>query len=180
LSPSKVFCSTAFIALLTALSATAQTPTQSEPKWEKIGAFGIGWTYLYADVGAGERESLNGWYARPSINLPRGYSVFADFTNYYGTTKKGALNSHGDTFGLAKKVISRKKFSSSVFAESGIVRASNGSVVDQFAFNAGFNLNIPINKRIAFTMTPAEWVFLYPKGDPRNDYNAKVGVSFPF
>ena len=58
MSPSKVFCSTAFIALLTALSATAQTPTQSEPKWEKIGAFGIGWTYLYADVGAGERESL--------------------------------------------------------------------------------------------------------------------------
>jgi hypothetical protein len=23
------------------------------------------------------------------------------------------------------------------------------------------------------------WIFLYPKGDPRNDFNAKVGLSFP-
>jgi hypothetical protein len=157
-----------------------QAEAKAVPKWEKIGALGVGWTYLYADVGAGERESLNGWYARPSVNLPRGYSLFADFTNYYGTTMKGSLNSHGDTFGVAKKVPFFKKVSPSVFAESGIVRSSNGTVVNQFAFNAGFNLSIKMNRHVNFTMTPAEWVFLYPKGDPRNDYNAKVGVSFPF
>ena len=162
------------------LAAYGQGESKATPKWEKIGALGVGWTYIYADVGAGERESINGWYARPSVNLPKGYSLFADFTNYYGTTKKGSLNSHGDTLGIAKKVLSFKKISSTVFAESGVGRTSNGTVVDQFAFNAGFNLSIPISKHVAFTMTPAEWIFLYPKGDPRNDYNAKVGVSFPF
>jgi hypothetical protein len=163
------------------IDADSGAKPAAETKSSPLGALGIGWTYIYADVGAGERESINGWYARPSINLPRKYSLFADFTNYYGTTKKGSLNSHGDTFGIAKQVITAKRIKSSVFAESGVVRTSNGgSVVNQFAFNAGFNLSIPVNKHMDFTMTPAEWIFLYPKGDPRNDYNAKVGVSFPF
>ena len=174
------FCAVVAVVLASTLALTAQDSQPAPAKPKSVGALGIGWTYIYADVGAGERESINGWYARPSINLPRGYSLFADFTNYYGTTKKGSLNSHGDTFGIAKKVIDTKKVSSTVFAESGVVRTSNVTVVNQFAFNAGFNLSIPINKRIAFTMTPAEWIFLYPDGDPRNDYNAKVGVSFPF
>ena len=152
---------------------------QAEKPRPALGALGIGWTYIYADVGAGERESINGWYARPSINLPHGYSVFADFTNYYGTTKKGSLNSHGDTFGVAKEAIKTKKLTSAVFVEAGVVRTSNGTVVDQFAFNAGFNVSIPINRHVDFTMTPAEYIFLYPKGDPRNDYNAKVGISLP-
>jgi hypothetical protein len=151
-------------------------PKKSSP----LGALGIGWTYIYADVGAGERESINGWYARPSINIPHHLSLFADFTNYYGTTKKGSLNSHGDTFGVAYQYLRLKKIKSSVFGEAGVVRTSNAGVTNQFAFNAGFNLSIPINKHMDFTMTPAEWIFLYPKGDPRNDYNAKVGISFPF
>ena len=147
-------CAIVAVILASRLALTAQASPASEAKPKAIGALGIGWTYIYADVGAGERESINGWYARPSINLPHSYSLFADFTNYYGTTKKGSLNSHGDTFGIAKKVIDTKKISSSVFAESGVVRTSNVNVVNQFAFNAGFNLSIPINKRIAFTMTP--------------------------
>jgi hypothetical protein len=161
--------------------ATAAMGADEKPHAKPpLGALGIGWTYLYADVGAGERESLNGWYARPSLNLPRHYSLFADFTTYYGTTKKGALNSHGFTFGAEKGFFPKAKVKPGVFAEAGDVRSSNGTVVNQFAFNVGFNLAVPLNKHFAFTMTPAEWIFLYPKGDPRNDYNAKVGVSLNF
>jgi hypothetical protein len=62
-----------------------------------------------------------------------------------------------------------------------VVRTSNaGSIVDQFAFASGLSLTISLNRHVDLALTPAEWVFLYPNGDPRNDYNAKVGLSFPF
>jgi hypothetical protein len=160
-------------------SARAAHSQQAQPK-SPTEAVGFGWTYLYADVGAGERANLNGWYARPSINLPHHLSVFADFTNYYGLTNKGSLNSHGFTFGLQKTLFPKAKIRPGVFAEAGDVRTSNAGVTNQFAFNAGFNLSVPVNKHFALTATPAEWVFLYPKGDPRNDFNAKAGVSFNF
>jgi hypothetical protein len=157
--------------------AQQEQSAQITHKDEPIGALGLGWTYLYADVGGGERESLNGWYARPSINIPHHMEVFADFTNYYGTTKKGSLNSHGETFGLGYQYLRTKKLKSEFFGETGNVRSSNAGVTNQFAFASGVNFAFPIGKGVSFTMTPAEWVFLYPKGDPRNDYNAKVGIS---
>lgn len=168
---------------LIANSSDQSYEIHAKPEAHKSGSIadlGVGWTYIYADVGAGERESINGWYVRPSVNIPHHLSIFADFTNYYGTTKKGSLNSHGDTVGLAYQYLRLRKVKSSVFGETGVVRTSNGTVVNQFAFNAGFNLAFPLGKGVSFTMTPAEWIFLYPKGDPRNDYNAKVGVSFAF
>ena len=165
-----LLCSGSFAAL-------AQDSLAAKPP---SGAVGFGSTYLDADVGGGERANLNGWYARPSWNLPRHFSVFADFTNYYGVTKKGSLNSHGFTFGLQKTLFAQAKIRPGVFAEAGDVRSSNAGVTNQFAFNAGFNLLIPVNRHFALTTTPAEWVFLYPRGDPRNDFNAKAGVSFNF
>ena len=155
----------------------AQTPQKSpSPR----GAVGFGWTYLYADVGGGERANLNGWYARPSWNLPQQWSVFADFTNYYGVTKKGSLNSHGFTFGLQKTLFAQARIRPGLFAEAGEVRTSNAGITNQFAFNAGFNLALPMTRHFGLTATPAEWIFQYPNGDPRNSYNAKAGVSFNF
>jgi hypothetical protein len=175
-----LFRSKLAIISLAILGSTLAIHSQNAQPKSPIGAVGFGWTYLYADVGAGERANLNGWYARPSLNLPHHLSLFADFTNYYGVTKKGALNSHGFTFGMQKTLFPKEKIRPGVFAEAGDVRSSNAGVTNQFAFNAGFNLSIPVNKHFALTTTPAEWVFLYPKGDPRNDFNAKAGVSLNF
>jgi hypothetical protein len=162
-----------------AMGARAQG--KAPQKKGSLGAVGLGWTYLWADQGAGERVSLNGWFARPSFNVGKGYSVFADFTNYYGANKKGSVNSHGFTFGVGKQFFSEAKVRPSVFAEAGDVRASNaGTITNQFAFAAGGNMAVPLWKGVSLIVTPAEWVFLYPKGDPRNDYNAKVGISIPF
>ncbi len=166
--------------LLLLLSASVATYAQDARSKSPKGAIGFGWTYLYADVGAGERADLNGWYVRPSWNLPQQFSLFFDFTNYYGVTKKGSLNSHGFTFGLQKTLFAEAKIRPGIFAEAGDVRTSNAGITHQFAFNAGLNLNVPINKRFALTATPAEWVFLYPNHDPRNDFNAKAGISFNF
>jgi hypothetical protein len=69
----------------------------------------IGWTYLWADQGAGERSNLNGWFARPALMIGKGYAVFADFTNYYGANHKGAINSHGYTFGVSKNVFATRR-----------------------------------------------------------------------
>ena len=175
-----MFLSRQWMVILGLLTGAAAAWSQETKPKEPLGALGMGWTYLYADVGAGERANLNGWYARPSLNLPKHFSLFTDFTNYYGVTKKGSLNSHGFTFGLEKTLFPKAKIRPGVFAESGDVRTSNAGVVNQFAFNAGFNLALPLGRHFAVTATPAEWVFLYPKGDPRNDYNAKAGVSFNF
>jgi hypothetical protein len=140
----------------------------------------VGWTYLYADQGSGERSNLNGWFARPSVTIGKGYSAFADFTNYYGANHKGSINSHGFTFGASKEIFSTPKIKPSVFAEAGDVRSSNaGSIVNQFAFAAGASFAISLKRWVSLAITPAEWVFLYPKGDPRNDFNSKVGLSFP-
>jgi hypothetical protein len=140
----------------------------------------VGWTYLYADQGSGERSNLNGWFARPSVTIGKGFSGFADFTNYYGASHKGSINSHGFTFGVSKGVFSTPKLKPTVFAEAGDVRSSNaGSIVNQFAFAAGASFAIPLRSWVSLAVTPAEWVFVYPKGNPRNDFNSKIGFSFP-
>ncbi len=135
---------------------------------------------IYGRTRAGERSNLNGWFARPSVTIGKGYAGFADFTNYYGANHKRSINSHGFTFGVSKNVFTKPKFKPSVFAEAGDVRSSNaGSILNQFAFAAGASSALPLAHWVSLAITPAEWIFLYPKGDPRNDFNAKVGLSFP-
>ena len=139
----------------------------------------VGWTYLWADQSKGERVNLNGWFARPGVNLGSGYEAFADVTNYYGANHKGAINSHGFTFGVSKKVLATAKAKPAVFAEAGDVRSSNaGSIVNQFAFATGASVALPFNHWVSLAITPAEYVFLHPRGEVRNDFNAKVGIRF--
>jgi len=167
--------------LLLLLCSSLCTPAQQENPDRPLGSIAAGWTYLYADQGAGERESINGWFLRPSVNVGKGFNLFFSNTNYYGANRKGSLNGHGYTLGVGHTIFATPHVKPSVFAESGVVRSSNaGSIVNQFAFATGFGLTIPLNKHVDLSLTPAEYVFLYPKGDPRNDFNAKVGFSFPF
>ena len=146
------------------------------------GTITIGYTYLWADQGGGERINLNGWFAKPAINIAHGWSAFADFTNYYGENRKGPLNSHGFTFGGQKSFFNQKRVKPGLFAEAGLLRTSNGTIGDSFLFNAGGNLSIPMYKHLALALTPAEYIMIKPpNGQPiRNDFNAKVGFSFPF
>lgn len=156
------------------------TQAQEQPSNEPISTVTVGWTYLWADQSQGERSNLNGWFARPSFTLSKAYSAFADFTNYYGANKKGAINSHGYTFGVSRNVFTRPKFKPTIFAEVGDVRSSNAdTIVNQFAFATGFSFALPITRWVSLAVTPAEYVFVYPKGDARNDFNAKIGFSFP-
>lgn len=144
------------------------------------GNVSVGWTYLDADQG-GYRTNLNGWFARPQLNLPKGWSVFFDSTNYYGNNHKGSANSHGFTFGSGRQFLRKKKLKPTLFAEAGDVRSSSaGTITNQFAFAAGMSLAYSLGRRVAFIVTPGEWVYLHPDGESRNDYNAKVGLSFNF
>jgi hypothetical protein len=172
----------AVIALILSLEAPQTIHAQeTNAKSGPLGAIGVGWTYLWADQGAGERVSLNGWYVRPSFNVGKGYSVFANSTNYYGANKRGSINSHGFTFGVAKQFFTERRVRPSIFAEAGDVRSSNaGRIVNQFVFASGASLQIPVSKHLSLTATPAEWVFRYPNSNPRNDFNAKAGISIPF
>lgn len=155
-----------------------QLHAQEQAQKPPIVTLSVGWTYLYADQGGGQRSNLNGWYVKPSLPLGKGYAAFVDFTNYYGANSKGSINSHGYTFGVSKDVFTRPRIKPTVFAEAGDVRSSNGrSIINQFAFATGFNFSIPIRSWIAFGATPAEWVFLYPNGNPRNDFNTKIGLT---
>lgn len=151
---------------------------QSDPP---IATLTAGYTYLYADQGMNERSHLSGWFVRPAVNIGKGYSLFADSTNYYGANRKGSLNSHGYTFGVAKVVFAHPRFSPSIFVEAGNVRVSNaGTIVNQLAIAGGVSISFPLRKGFSFVVTPAEYVFLYPKGDWRNDFNTKVGISYGF
>lgn len=151
------------------------------PKKPRLGALTTGWTYLWADEGNNYRANLNGWFLRPSVNFGKGYSVFFDSTNYYGKNAKGSVNSHGYTAGAGRQFFAKAKVKPSLFAEAGDVRASSaGTITNQFAFATGASFNIPLNEHVELAITPAEYIFLYPNSTVRNDYNAKVGLSFPF
>ena len=168
---------------LACLAMVAQiSPAQdvNPPKPKPIGTLTVGYTYLWADQGNNYRSNLNGWFARPAVNVGKGYSIFADFTNYYGTNAKGSVNSHGFTLGVSKTIFPLPKLKPSIFAEAGDVRASSaGTITHQLGINVGTNFQVPLAKWVNLAVTPAEYIFLYPNSDWRNDYNAKVGFSFP-
>jgi hypothetical protein len=154
------------------LTAHAQKP---------VGNVTVGWTYLWADQGGGERSNLNGWYARPAINLLAGFSVFADFTNYYGSNRKGSLNSHGFTGGINKQFFPHERVRPSVFVEGGDIRVSNaGSITHSPAFLTGFGLSIPFHQHLSLALTPAEYILISTGTGTRNDFNAKAGLNLSF
>lgn len=158
----------------------SDAPTHPNPK-PRLGAITTGWTYLWADQGNNYRANLNGWFLRPSVNVGKDLSVFFDSTNYYGKNAKGSVNSHGYTVGVGREFFSKAKVKPSLFAEAGDVRASSaGTITNQFVFAAGCSFSIAINQHVDLAITPAEYIFLYPNSTVRNDYNAKIGLSFPF
>jgi hypothetical protein len=174
----KIFLTVLFAALTAAACAHAQEVVKTPAP---IASLTTGWTYLWADEGNHYRSNLNGWFVKPQVTLGKGYSFFVDFTNYYGTNAKGSVNSHGVTAGIQKAAFSRPKFKLAVFAEAGNVRASSaGTITNQLAINVGTNFAIPIKSWVALAVTPAEYIFLYPNDDWRNDFNSKAGLSFSF
>ena len=176
---------TAVILLACALAggappAPAQQPGSKPAGKPPLATFTTGWTYLWADQGNRYRSNLNGWFIRPTVNLPHGYSIFFSNTNYYGKNAKGSVNSHGFTWGVSKGVFTHPKFKPTVFAEAGDVRASSaGTITNELLVAGGVGLSIPIKRWVSLAVTPAEYIFLYPHSDWRNDYNGKVGLSFP-
>jgi len=168
--------------------STQQTQVESPPpinqpettkSWDRISVT-TGYTYLYASQGT-YYINLSGWFAKPSITIGKGWSAFADSTNYYGTNAKGPLNSHGFTFGGQKGLFSKARIRPSLFAEAGDLRVSNVTVTNSFLANFGGNLQIPFATHIALAITPAEYVMIKPSGAPvRNDFNSKMGLSLQF
>jgi hypothetical protein len=159
-------------------TASAQAQAADKPK-PPIATLTIGWSYLWADQGANYRSNLNGWFVRPSVYIGRGASIFFSSTNYYGTNAKGAVNSHGFTLGVAKQVFPTPHLKPSMFLEAGDVRASSRGITNEALVATGVAFSIPLAKWASLAITPAEYIFLYPHADWRNDYNAKVGLSFP-
>ena len=145
------------------------------------GSVTIAYTYLLADQGGHKYIGLNGWVAKPQFAIGRGWSVFASFTNYYGSNKKGPINSHAFTFGFQRGLPGLSWFRPSVFAESGDLRVSNVAIRNQLVAAIGCGLLIPVAKHFSLAFTPGEYVFINaPSGGLRNDFNAKAGFSIPF
>jgi hypothetical protein len=168
------------LTLLCALCVPTAHAQITDHAKEPLGSLAAGWTYLWSDQGADYRSNLNGWFVRPSVNVGRGYAIFFSNTNHYGHNAKGEINSHGFTLGLSKQVFTRPHIRPSIFLEAGDVRGSSHGITHQAVVATGFGLAFPLNHRVSLVLTPAEYVFKYPHADWRNDYNAKVGLSFPF
>ena len=165
------------ILILALAASTLAAPAQEK---KPIATLTVAYTYLWADQGGHYRANLNGWNVRPAVPLGRGYSMFLSFTNYYGKNAKGSVNSHGFTLGVAKTVFPTSHIKPSIFAESGDVRSSSaGTITHQYQAAAGASLSFPLRPWVSLTVVPAEYVFLFPHSDWRNDYNAKIGFTFP-
>ncbi len=160
-------------------SPPSADPPEATKLWNRV-SITAGYTYLYASQ-ATYYINLNGWFAKPSFTIGKGWSAFADFTNYYGTNQKGSLNSHGFTFGGQRGFFSKAKVRPSLFAEAGDLRVSNVTITNSFIANFGGNLQFPFSDHLALAITPAEYVMIKPSGQAvRNDFNSKVGFSFQF
>jgi hypothetical protein len=145
------------------------------------GDISAGYTYLDADQGGGERVSQSGWFARPSVNVSKSYSIFMDFTNYYAANTKGSLNAHGYTAGIARSFSRRLGVIPSLFVEAGDVRVSNaGKITNSPQYLTGVGLGIPLTKHWSIKLTPAEYALIDSPTGVRHDFNAKVGISFAF
>jgi hypothetical protein len=156
------------------------SPNQSQTTlWDRA-CLTTGYTYLYASQGS-YYINLSGWFAKPSFAVGKGWSVFTDFTSYYGMNRKGSLNSHGFTFGGQKSFLPKAKIRPSLFAEAGGLRVSNVAITNSFLANIGGNLQIPLMERLSLAITPAEYVMIKPSGEAvRNDFNSKIGLSLRF
>lgn len=175
-------------------------PVTSGKSSSPLGSLTVGYAYLYADQGKLDYRNLNGWYVKPSWNITPKTSLYLDFSIYYGGNKYGALNSHSYTMGVSRTVLSKPKFKLAPFVQTGDVRISankqvtqscagdianctitttRGSITHAYLFLAGFSVTVPLTKWVSFTAVPAEYVFQYPNGDPRHNFNAKAGFSFP-
>lgn len=164
--------------LLLTLAAASVLPASAQEK-KPIATLTMAYTYLYADQG-GNRINLNGWNLRPAVPIGRGYTIFFSNTNYYGRNHKGSVNSHGFTLGLAKTVFATRHFKPAIFLEAGDVRSSNaGTITHQALVATGASVSIPLRPWVSLSVLPAEYVFLYPHADWRNDINAKIGLTFP-
>jgi hypothetical protein len=127
------------------ISCSAQN---ADPPKSPIATVTVGWTYLYADQGSGERSNLNGWFAKPSVTIGKGFSGFAAFTNYYGANHKGSINSHGFTFGVSKEVFSTAKLKPNLFAEAGDVRQfCNTNPTLGVTGNHAGRMGVPLSQR---------------------------------
>ncbi len=145
-----------------------------------IGTLATGWAYLYADQGTGTHSHLNGWLVKPTYNLSGGWTVYFDVSNYYGRNAKGSINLHTYSLGVSKEVFAKPKLKPALFLQMGDSRNSNaGKAVNAYALLTGINLTMPIRPWVSLSIIPAEYVFTYPDGDPRNSYNAKVSLVFP-
>jgi hypothetical protein len=156
-------------------------PTSLARAQRSIGNITVGYTYLWADQGSGERSNLNGFFMRPAFNIGKGFSVFFDSTNYYGSNHRGSLNSHGYTGGIDKQVFARASLRIRAFVEGGNIRLSNaGNITNSPAFLTGFGVGIPIHGHWSLALTPAEYALIDSARGVRNDFNAKVGLSLSF
>lgn len=169
-----------FVLALVLLTFLPIPKLQAQSRQEPLGSFAAGWTYLWADQGAGYRSQLNGWFVRPVVNVARGYSIFFSNTNYYGHNAKGEINSHSYTLGITRQVFTTPHIRPTVFLEAGDVRGSSHGITHQAVVATGFGLSMPLAHRVSLVLTPAEYVFVYPHADWRNNFNGKVGLSFPF
>src|ERR1700712_1472559 len=96
--------------LLTAAGAQS-VPAPTKP----IGSISAGYAYLWADQGGGDHRSLNGWLIKPTYNLPQGWAVYLDASNYYGSNAKGRVNAHTYSAGVSKIVFPTPKLKPALF-----------------------------------------------------------------
>jgi hypothetical protein len=156
------------------------SPAVSAKPAPPIGTIAAGYAYLFADQGDGTHSNLNGWLAKPTYNLPQGWAVYLDASNYYGRNAKGSINLHTYSLGVSKEVFAKPKFKPALFLQMGDSRNSNaGKIVNAYAMLTGINLTVPLRSWVSLSVIPAEYVFTYPDGDPRNSFNAKASLVFP-
>jgi hypothetical protein len=137
-----------------------------------------GYNYQNSDQGQGVRTSLHGWFADFQYDLTEHLAVTAEVDGYYGHSQGESLRQQnfvvGPQFTFRNEEARLRPF---MYVQSGVQRSSSAATITHsFNLQMRGGLEIKLQDRLHFQITPAEYNFALVSGAPAHSYGVKTAL----
>lgn len=165
-------------------SAPLSQPAQSKPREPgPVGALTFGYVYLASQTAPNGPWNfhLQGFFGIPQYNVKPWFSLFADFTQSYNTSRGAHENVQTRLGGFLFTAKAKARISPFAFVDAGAIRDSkSGTVTNSPGLAAGGGTTLKLTKRIGLLIIPGEYVRTYAPGGSLNNFTGRFGIVLPF